>query len=131
MRATLNGVVALFGLYFLLVSGAVAWRNVSAYLPFSATGSERLAERFRQVTEATLLGTALTGVLQGTVVALGFAVTGLPDAWFWGIVTAVASVLPVFGSALVWVPGALALAIQGRYGAPCGAWAHSQAVGWY
>ena len=21
--------------------------------------------------------------------------------------------------------------IQGRYGAPCGAWAHSQAVGWY
>lgn len=117
VRGTLNVVVALFGLYFLLLSGAAAWRSVAAYLPFSATGTAMLVERFRRVTEATLLGTALTAVLQGAVVALGFAVTGLPDAWFWGIVTAVVSVLPVLGSALVWLPGALALAIQGRYGA--------------
>jgi predicted PurR-regulated permease PerM len=56
-------------------------------------------------------------VLQGAVVALGFAVTGLPDALFWGVVTAVASVFPVLGSAVVWLPGAVALAVQGRYGA--------------
>ena len=69
------------------------------------------------MTEATLLGTALTAILQGTVVALGFAVTGLPDAWFWGTVTAMVSVLPVFGSAFVWGPGVLALLAQGRYNA--------------
>jgi predicted PurR-regulated permease PerM len=33
------------------------------------------------------------------------------------MVTAVVSVLPVFGSALVWFPGAVALAAQGRYAA--------------
>jgi predicted PurR-regulated permease PerM len=117
VRATLNGAVALFGLYFLLSAPPASWGRVAVYLPFSREGADLLAQRFRQVTEATLLGTALTSVLQGAVVALGFAVTGLSDPWFWGVVTAVVSVLPVFGSALVWVPGTIALAAQGRYGA--------------
>ena len=117
VRATLNGAVALFGLYFLLAAPPTSWSRVAVYLPFSREGGDLLAQRFRQVTEATLLGTALTSVLQGAVVALGFAVTGLSDPWFWGVVTAVVSVLPVFGSALVWVPGTIALAAQGRYGA--------------
>ena len=117
MRGTINAVIALFGLYFLLRSGPTAWRAVAAYVPFSQRGTDHLAHRFRQVTEATLLGTALTALLQGAVVALGFAVTGLGDAWFWGVVTAVVSVLPMFGSALVWLPGTVALLMQGRYGA--------------
>ena len=116
VRATLNGAVALFGLYFLLSAPPSGWSRVAVYLPFSREGADLLAQRFRQVTEATLLGTALTSVLQGAVVALGFAVTGLSDPWFWGVVTAVVSVLPVFGSALVWVPGTIALAAQGHYG---------------
>ena len=120
VRGTINAVVALFGVYFLLRSGPAAWRTVAAYIPFSRDGRERLAHRFRHVTEATLLGTALTAILQGAIVALGFAATGLGNAWFWGVVTAVVSVLPVFGSALVWLPGTVALAIQGRYGAAAG-----------
>ncbi len=117
VRGTLNIVVALFGLYFLLLSAGDAWRSVASYLPFSSAGVDLLRDRFRHVTEATLLGTALTAVLQGAVVALGFAGTGLPDPLFWGVVTAVVSVFPVLGSAVVWLPGAVALAVQGRYGA--------------
>ena len=117
VRGTINAVIALFGLYFLLRSGAGAWQVVASYIPFSRPGADLLAHRFRRVTEATLLGTALTASLQGAVVAFGFAATGLGDPWFWGVVTAVVSILPVFGSALVWFPGALALVVQGRYGA--------------
>ena len=116
-RGTVNTVIALFGLYFLLRAPRPLWRRFAQWVPFSAEGTSMLAHRFVQVTEATLLGTALTATLQGAVVALGFAVTGLSDPWFWGVVTAVVSVLPVFGSALVWFPGAIALAAQGRYGA--------------
>jgi predicted PurR-regulated permease PerM len=116
VRGTLNAVVALFGLYFLLCAAPGSWRRVATYVPFTVRGAELLADRFRLVTEATLIGTALTAVLQGMVVALGFAATGLGDPWFWGVVTAIVSVLPVFGSALVWFPGAAALAVQGRYG---------------
>ena len=117
VRAVLNMVVALFGLYFLLLASTKDWQSAASYLPFSAAGVALLTERFRHVTEATLLGTALTAMLQGLVVALGFVLTGLPDAWFWGVVTAAVSVLPVMGSALVWAPGVLTLVLQGRYGA--------------
>jgi predicted PurR-regulated permease PerM len=123
MRGTINAVVALFGLYFLLTAKPDAWRRLAAYVPFSAQGADLLARRFREVTEATLLGTALTAVLQGTVVALGFAITGLSDPWFWGAITAFASVLPVLGSALVWLPGVVTLVIEGRYGAAVGLFA--------
>lgn len=117
VRGTLNATVALFGLYFLLLTTPGNWRTVASYLPFSHEGADLVAHRFRQVTEATLLGTALTSILQGTAVALGFWLTGLGDPWFWGVVTAIVSILPLFGSALVWFPGAVALAVQGRYGA--------------
>jgi len=117
VRGTLNATVALFGLYFLLLTTPGNWRTVASYLPFSQEGADLVAHRFRQVTEATLLGTALTSILQGTAVALGFWLTGLGAPWFWGVVTAIVSVLPLFGSALVWFPGAVALAVQGRYGA--------------
>lgn len=123
MRGTINAAVALFGLYFLLMATPDGWRQASAYLPFTTRGADLLARRFREVTEATLLGTALTAVLQGFVVALGFATTRLSDPWFWGAITAFVSVLPVFGSALVWIPGVLTLAIEGRYGAATGLFA--------
>ena len=115
VRGTINAVLALFGLYFLLRSGPAVWQAVARYIPFSKEGADLLAHRFRQVTEATLLGTVLTAVTQGLIVALGFAATRLGDPWFWGVVTAVVSILPVFGSALVWLPGAVVLAAQGRY----------------
>jgi predicted PurR-regulated permease PerM len=76
----------------------------------------RCANVFFGVTEAMLLGTTLVAVVQGTIVGIGFAIVGLPDPFFWGTVTAFASILPVLGSALVWLPATLVLAAQGRFG---------------
>jgi predicted PurR-regulated permease PerM len=44
----------------------------------------------------------------------------LPNALFWGVVTAVFAVLPVVGSGLIWGPGSITLALQGRYVAAAG-----------
>jgi predicted PurR-regulated permease PerM len=67
-----------------------------------------------------MLGTALTAVLQGTIVGFGFWIVGPGNGLFWGGVTAVASMVPVVGSALVWLPAARILALGGRYGAAAG-----------
>jgi predicted PurR-regulated permease PerM len=116
-RATLNLVISFFGLFYLLTSGNKGWEAVREYVPFSVTIADELKERFFSVTKATLVGTALTAVLQGSLVGIGFAVVGLPSPAFWGVITAIASVLPVLGSALVWIPGVIALLLQQRYGA--------------
>ncbi|MFN8573845.1 MAG: AI-2E family transporter [Gemmatimonadaceae bacterium] len=116
-HATLNLVISFFGLFYLLTSGARGWLAAREYLPFSPNVSDQLKDRFFSVTKATLMGTALTSLLQGTIVGLGFWIVGLPTPAFWGVVTAIASILPVLGSALVWLPGVLALVLQQRYGA--------------
>jgi predicted PurR-regulated permease PerM len=118
--AALNLVIAFFGLYYMLRSGGNVWIAVRPYIPFSPQTSDALRDRFVSVTEATLLGTVLVAVLQGMLVGLGFWIVGLPSPLFWGTVTAFASILPVLGSALVWLPGVVVLILQDRYGAAIG-----------
>lgn len=119
-RATLNLVISLFALYYMLLSSEQMWRIFRGVLPFSAETAEELRTRFYSVTHATLLGTALTAILQGTLIGVGFWSVGLPNPAFWGVVTGFASILPVLGSALVWLPGVIVLALQERYGAAVG-----------
>ena len=115
-RATLNLVISFFALYYMLVSAERTWATFRDVLPFSAGSAEELKERFYSVTHATVLGTGITAALQGGLVGLGFMLVGLPNALFWGVVTGFASILPVLGSALVWLPGVLVLALEQRYG---------------
>jgi len=51
---------------------------------------------------------------------VGFWFTGLANGLFWGVVTALCSVLPVVGSGLVWVPGAAVLLVEGNQQAAIG-----------
>lgn len=115
-RATLNMVISFFAFYYLLVSGPEEWPKVREYIPFRADIADQLKDRFFSVTRATLLGTMLVAALQGGLVGVGFWLSGLPSPGFWGVVTAIASILPVLGSALVWVPGVGVLLLEGNYG---------------
>lgn len=116
-RSVLNLVIAFFGLYYLLLAPASAWERVARALPFSRASADLLRARFQSVTEAMLLGTALTAILQGAIIGAGFWLVGLPNAVFWGVITALVSIVPVLGSALVWLPGVLVLLASQRYGA--------------
>ncbi len=119
-RLALNLVISLFGLFYLLLRPAETWEAVQPYIPFSARNTEKLRERFRDVTTSTLIGTGVTAAIQGTLVGLGFWATGLSNAVFWGVVTMVFAILPVVGSAMVWGPGTIALLLDHRYGAALG-----------
>ncbi|MBV6520459.1 MAG: putative transport protein YdiK [Gemmatimonadaceae bacterium] len=115
-RATLNLVISFFGLFYLLTSGEKGWHAVREYVPFSPAIADQLKDRFFSVTKATLLGTALVSILQGSLIGVGFLLVGLPSPAFWGAITAIASVLPVLGSALVWLPAVLGLLLQEEFG---------------
>jgi len=115
--AVLNLVIAFFGLYYLLRSDTRTWESVRPYIPFSNDTADALRDRFFKVTEATLLGTMLIAIVQGTLVGTGFWIVNLPNPFFWGTVSAIASILPVLGTSLVWAPAVLILLLQDRYGA--------------
>jgi predicted PurR-regulated permease PerM len=115
--AVLNLVIAFFGLYYMLRSDRNTWDAIRPYIPFSPPTADALRERFYSVTQATLLGTMLIAAIQGSLVGIGFWIVGLPNPFFWGTVTAIASILPVLGTSLVWLPAVLVLLVQDRYGA--------------
>lgn len=115
-RLALNLVISLFGLYYLLLRPSETWGAVRPYIPFSPENTEILRQRFRNVTVSTIIGTGLVAGIQGALVGIGFWVTGLSNALFWGVVTVVFAILPVVGSGLVFGPGAIALALGGHWG---------------
>ncbi len=119
-RGTLNLVIALLGLYYLLVSAEDVWPKVKRYLPFTDDDSEDLRNKFYEVTMATVMGVFVVAIVQGVLIGSAFAVLGLPNPIVWGTVTAIASVLPLFGSALVWLPGSIALFALGDVGKAIG-----------
>ncbi|MFN9213341.1 MAG: AI-2E family transporter [Gemmatimonadota bacterium] len=112
-RSVINLVIALTGVYFLLSGRGSAWQKVKEYLPFSDASSELLRERFYSITQATFYGTIVTAVVQGALTGTGFWISGIPSPVFWGTVAAFASILPLVGGAMVWLPATLALLALG------------------
>jgi predicted PurR-regulated permease PerM len=115
-RLVLNLVIALFGLYYLLLRPTETWAAVAPHIPFSTANTEILRLRFRNVTVSTIIGTGLVAAIQGTLVGLAFWAAGLSNAVFWSVVTMVFAILPVVGSGLVFGPAAIALALADRWG---------------
>lgn len=119
-RVTLNVVFAFFGLYYILKDADGAWRSARPFIPFSDSNVEILRERFASVTKATVLGSGLCAVAQGVLMAIAFQLFGLGNAIFWGAVTMVFSIIPILGSGMIWVPGAIVLAMTDRLPAAIG-----------
>src|SRR6266700_5302829 len=115
-RLALNLTISLFGLFYLLLRPGETWEAARPYIPFSAKNTEKLRQRFQDVTTSTIIGTGLTAAAQGAILGLAFWIVGLPNALFWGVVTMVFGILPIVGSGLVWVPAAIALLIGNRTG---------------
>ena len=114
-RFTLNLLFAFFGLFYVLLNPTGVWRAVEPYIPFSKPNIRILQERFRSVTAATVVGTGLSAVILGILIWIGFAIVGIKEAAFWGVVCAVLAFLPLVGAALVWIPAVVALVIDRHY----------------
>jgi len=108
--------IMLVVLFFLLRDSAYFAEGVRWISPLSERQEDLFVERFRVVTKATVLGTLVTALVQGILSGVIFLVLGLRDPILWGALTALLSLVPVIGSASVWVPWTLYLLAVGSYG---------------
>jgi predicted PurR-regulated permease PerM len=105
--------ILLYTMFFLLADGPAMLRRILSYLPLTQDDGERMKDRFVSVTRATIKGTVVIGIIQGTMSGVAFWAVGIPDVVFWTVVMIVLSILPLIGAALVWVPAAVILAATG------------------
>jgi predicted PurR-regulated permease PerM len=112
--------VMLYATFYFLVGGREALQKVLYYSPLPPEDEERIVGRFLSVARATVKGTLVVGVAQGTLGAIGFWVAGIGGAVFWGAVMSGLSVIPSIGTALIWVPGVIYLFAVGKTAAAIG-----------
>jgi predicted PurR-regulated permease PerM len=116
--ATASG---LLGLFFTLLTMHLILRNWSQMAtqlevvsPLRQQYTRALLSEFQRVCRATLLGSVVTGIAQGVFGTIGFWMCGAPEPIFFGIATALASLIPGLGTLLVWVPVGIFLMATGH-----------------
>jgi predicted PurR-regulated permease PerM len=117
-RGTASFVLSLFvmiyAFFYFLIHGRSVLEKILYYLPLEPGDEMVMMEKFLSVTRATLKGSLVIGVVQGTLAGAAFAVAGINGAAFWGTVMAVLSIIPAVGTGLVWVPAVIYLFVIGR-----------------
>ena len=119
-RAVFHTVLMLLAFFFLLVDGRHLIRWLWNVSPLQAEQTEELLTEFHQVSTGSIVGNLATALLQGVAMAVGLLIFGVPHAIFFGLLTAVASFIPVIGTALVGVPAVALLAFTGHPGSAIG-----------
>jgi len=115
VNAVFSSIIMLYVMFYFLTMGEVLLVKILYFLPLHDRDERRLLRRFTSVTKATLKGTLIIGAVQGFICGLAFAIAGIQGPVFWGTVMAVLSIIPAFGTAIVWVPALIILALKGQF----------------
>ena len=100
----LQVVFMLFALFYLFRDGDYFVEGIKGLLPVPAEEATRIIEKVQQVIEATLYGSILTALAQGGLALLIYLILGVPSALLLGLLTTLASFIPLVGTAIVWLP---------------------------
>ncbi|MBM3069607.1 AI-2E family transporter [Enterobacter sp. RHBSTW-00994] len=101
--------IMLYLLFFLLKDGPFLVRQILDSLPLTDFAKQHLFAKFVAVSRATVKGTAVVAVVQGTLGGIAFSIVGIDGSILWGALMAFLSLVPAVGSAIIWVPAAIFL----------------------
>lgn len=90
-------------------------RGALCMLPLSRERARELALAVYEGIVADIYGVVAVGIVEGTLIAFGFWITGLRSPLFWGAIGVLLSCLPFVGVSLVWVPACVVLALRGNW----------------
>ncbi|MDI6731211.1 MAG: AI-2E family transporter [Candidatus Margulisbacteria bacterium] len=107
--------VTIFCLYFFLKGGKNINTIVRNVFPLPEQRYKQIFAKFDDISRSMILGQILVGILQGFLAFLGFWAFGVPNPVLWGFMTAIISVIPMLGAAMVWFPIVIYLFIKGSF----------------
>jgi predicted PurR-regulated permease PerM len=113
-------VEVLFVTFYLLMDGSAMADRAFSLSPLPSAMNERIRQDILVSLRSTLRGTVVLAVIQGLAGGVGFWIFGVPNAPFWGTVMVFASVVPLVGTALVWVPAGIYLLVMSNFGQAAG-----------
>jgi predicted PurR-regulated permease PerM len=110
-----EALITFFILFFIFRDGASTADQLTTLLPLSPEQSHRLFSRIRESVVANLYGMLAVSIIQGLLTGIALVIVGVPSPLLWGTAAAVFSLVPIVGSALVWLPIAIFLFAGGHW----------------
>ena len=102
-------------LYFMLIGGKKMEQYVNDLLPFNDDNTQNVIHEINMIVRSNAIGIPLLAVIQGGVAMIGYWIFGAPNILFTGFLTCFASIIPMVGTALVWFPIAVYMALIGNW----------------
>lgn len=93
-----------FFLYFLIVNINRMEAAIVFFLPFKRHKIELFGEELKAQTFSNAVGVPLIAVVQGFIAYVSYLIAGVNEPGFWAVLTGFASILPLVGTGLVWLP---------------------------
>ena len=111
----INVAVLVLSLYFMLIGGAKMEKYVYSILPFSDENKKNVLSEINMIVTSNAIGIPLLAIIQGVIALIGYWIFNVPSPFLFGFLTCFATIIPVVGTALVWFPLALYMALTGDW----------------
>ena len=106
--------VVLFTFFFVLRDREHVSNYVKSLLPFPKEIENKLFDYSSEITKSVLYGTVIIGMVQGIIAGAGFFIFRVPNALFLSLLAIVAGILPIIGTAIIWIPVFIFMLIAGN-----------------
>lgn len=117
LGATFNSLTTIaimyFILYFMLVQGRKMEANLHEWIPLKDENTLLLRRETNNLVYSNAIGIPLIALLQGILGLIAYLILGVQEPLFWFLVTCLASMMPVVGATLAYVPVAILLFANG------------------
>jgi predicted PurR-regulated permease PerM len=108
--------IVIFALFFMFRDSDDIVRGLRHLAPFDEEIQHDMLNESRDLIFASVAVALVIAGMQGLLGGLAFTIAGISAPIFWGVLIAFFSLVPVVGSALIWVPAALVLTFSGHWG---------------
>jgi predicted PurR-regulated permease PerM len=106
--------VAILAMFYLFRDGDSIMLRLREVLPFEEEHRERMLREGRDLIVASVMSSLAAAAAHGLLGGTAFAVTGIGSPIFWGVMMGFCSLVPVVGSAIIWLPAAISLMVGGH-----------------
>ncbi len=96
--------IMFFCLYYFFKDGDRLINKIVQLSPLKNSQEEKLLENFIGISRATLKGSLIVAIIQGGLTTILFIATGIPSAILLGVIATVFALIPMLGTAIVWLP---------------------------
>jgi predicted PurR-regulated permease PerM len=115
-----NFAIMFFLLYFLLQNGRQVEKFLDKFIPLKDENIDLLGNQTKNMVKANAIGIPVLAIIQGIIAAIGYSIFGVKDWGLWAFLTGVFSMVPIVGTAIIWVPLTLYLYAIDKSGAALG-----------